>query len=142
MKFNVKIALENRKVNNQLVEKNVPIIVNINFGGARIQYYSGYRINRKHFETNQENQKIPEVTGNGKEGNKTVKKASINKRLKGIDDKVRLYFEENPKTANKEELKRILDDYCGKSKKNNDSKDFTFFGLFKSYIENKIAKKV
>ncbi len=137
MKYNIKIVPEKRKnKSGEPIIKNVPIMADIRFGGKRMFYYTGFRIDVDKF--NNENQQAKKNCS-GKEGARIVQYNEINKRLKAINATLELYFQ-NITESNKEDIKVLLDKVCNKSKKKTPEDDNGFFSMFTKYIENEVSK--
>ena len=50
LKRNITIQLEKRKKNGVLIEENVPIRMRVVFDGKRIEFTTGYRIDREKWD--------------------------------------------------------------------------------------------
>ena len=135
MKHNVKIALESRKdKSGEIINENVPILAMITYGGNRLNYFTGYRIDAIKFEN-----QLATKNSTGKEGSRIVQYNEINNRLKAIKASMELYFQ-NIDEANKYDVKSRLDKVCNKGKKDIKDDDYSFFGMFDKYINDRIAK--
>jgi len=136
MKYNVKFSPEVRKdkTGNTIIN-NVPIFADIRFGGGRMFYFTGYRIDVTDFDTVTQQAK---KNTTGREGSRAVQYNIINKRLKAIRATLELHFADID-TTTKDEIKAMLNKVCAKNEKKIDQHDdFTFFGLFQNYINNKV----
>jgi len=137
MKYNIKISPEKRKdKSGEPIIKNVPIMADLRFGGKRMFYYTGYRIDVDKFNNEKQQAK---KNSSGKEGARTVQYNEINKRLKAIKATLELYFQ-NITESNKEDIIALLDKVCNKSKKKTPEDDNGFFPMFTTYIENEVSK--
>ena len=135
MKHNVKIALESRKdKSGEIINENVPILAMVTYGGNRLNYFTGYRIDAIKFEN-----QLATKNSTGKEGSRIVQYNEINNRLKAIKASMELYFQ-NIDEANKYDVKSRLDKVCNKGKKDIKDDDYSFFGMFDKYINDRIAK--
>ena len=136
MKHNVKFAPEKRNDKaGQPIVKNVPIFAFITFGGKKMYFFTGYRIDVDNFDY-----ETQEATKNstGSEGTRKVQYNEINKRMKAIRANLELFFQKTNE-ATKEEVKTLLDEVCNKSKKEIAPDNVSFFGMFQKYIDNYVS---
>lgn len=137
MKYNIKISPEKRKNKaGQPITKNVPIMVDIRFGGKRMFYYTGYRIDVDKFNNEKQQAK---KNSSGIEGSRTVQYNEVNKRLRAISATLELHFQ-NVTESNTKDIKVLLDKVCNKSKKKNSEDDKGFFSMFTKYIDDVVSK--
>lgn len=137
MKYNVKFAPETRKdkAGNRIIN-NVPIFADIRFGGARMFYFTGYKIDIANFDNNTQQAK---KNTTGREGSRPVQYNIINKRLTAIRANLDLHFADVD-TSTKDEVKALLNKVCRKPEKKVDQpEDLTFFGLFDKYIKDEVS---
>jgi len=137
MKYNVKFSPEVRKdkAGNRIIN-NVPIFADLRFGGGRMFYFTGYRIDIDNFDTDTQQAK---KNTTGREGSRPVQYNIINKRLTAIRATLDLHFA-NIDTTTKDEVKTLLNKVCSKSeKKAGQPDDLSFFGMFDKYINEKVS---
>ncbi|MCF8374203.1 MAG: site-specific integrase [Bacteroidales bacterium] len=134
MKYNIKIALEQRKdKSGEIKTEKVPILVHITFSGDRELYFTGFRIDVDKFDPIKQ-----EATKNstGWEGTKKVQYNIINNRLKAIKATLELFFQD-VNVATKKQVRAQLDEVCKKWKKPDiKPEDMEFFQMWDKYIKD------
>jgi len=131
MKHSVKISPERRKDKaGNLIENNVPIFADIRFSGARMFYFTGYRMDADKFDTESQQAKKNSI---GKEGSRDVQSNIINNRFKAIRAALELHFQK-VNISTKDQVKALLDEVCKKAVTPEPETDNTgFFGMFHHY---------
>jgi hypothetical protein len=138
MKHNVKFFTESRKDKNGIVmTENVPLFAAITFGGDRLFYFTGYRIDRDKFDKEKQQ---ANKNSSGTEGNRLVQYNTINDRINAIRSEMELYFQRTDK-ADKEKIKTILDKACKKAKPKQVI-ETSFIPLFELFIESDKVSQV
>lgn len=139
MKYNVKFTPERRKdKTGNLITDNVPLFADIRFGGERLFYYTGFRVDFSKF--NIETQTMKKNTM-GKEGAKPVTASVINQRIKIIVSTLEIHFQNNKNTS-KSIIKELLNDACKKAEKQEIQTENTLFTYFERYINSPDIKLI
>jgi len=133
IKRNLKFALEKRKKNGELIIENVPILLRVTYNGARVNIYTGYRIN--FCSWNEEKQEVRHQSSN-----KHNQSASfINSRILELKVALQDHFAKS-ETADiipkKEELRELVNEFKlkGKTKIQNKTED-SFFDIFELFVK-------
>ena len=130
VKHNLKIAPERRKdKDGQPLIKNVPLFADIRFGGKRVFFFTGYRIDIEKFDVKKGEAK---KNCSGLEGKRSVQYNVINSRLRAIKASLELFFQGRD-SATKEEVVALLNDVCKKDVSKTDP--VSFFGMFELYAK-------
>lgn len=132
MKYNVKIAPERRKdKTGQIRIEDVPLFADIRFGGIRLFYFTGYRIDVEKFDTSTQRMK---KNSTGREGSRKVQYNEINDRLNRIAAALTLHFQNRDSTT-RQEVVDALDATIKKGKRPVPLLEKTdFFSMFEHYI--------
>jgi integrase len=132
MKHSIRIAPERRKDKaGQIRTKDVPLFVDIRFGGMRLFYFTGYRADVEKFDTSTQRMK---KNSTGREGSRKVQYNEINDRLNRIAAALTLHFQ-NTDSTSRPEVIDVLDKETKKSKRPVPLLEKTdFFSMFEHYI--------
>lgn len=133
MKYNVKIAPERRKdKTGQIRIEDVPLFADIRFGGIRLFYFTGYRIDVEKFDTSTQRMKKNSA---GREGSRKVQYNEINDRLSRIAAALTLHFQNRDSTT-RQEVVDALDATIKKGKRQEQTVAVAdFFSMFEHYIK-------
>ncbi|KAF0195659.1 MAG: integrase [Bacteroidetes bacterium] len=133
MKHNVKFSPEKRKDSaGNLIAFNVPLFADIRYGGQRLFYFTGYRVD---FPDWQDGQLIK--TAVAVEGKRQVTPIDVNRRLKLIQAALVTLFDPLLVAPSKETIKSTLDQACKKVQRRDPEPDkagFTF--MFETYLSS------
>jgi hypothetical protein len=138
MKHNEVFFLEKRKdKDGQPITVNVPLSVRITFGGQRLFYFTGYRMDSVNFD-----EVIQQAVKNtsGMEGSRPVQYNHINRRIKAMRATLELHFQ-NVTATTKADVIALLDEVCKKGADKTEPEqieDLSFFTMFESYINNSV----
>ena len=137
MKYNVSFKLDLRKDKNGIwIEEKVPINAKISFAGDRLNYFTGYRIDKCNFDIGEQTAK---KNTKAYEGKREVSYSDVNRRFKNIEAALTILFD-NVKFA--PDKATIINNLDNTAKKNSqvvlepEAKPLLFFPLFATYIEN------
>jgi integrase len=137
MKYNVRFKLDLRKdKNGKWIEEKVPINAKISFGGDRLNYFTGYRIDKSNFDTVEQSAR---KNTKGFEGKREVSYSDVNRRLKNIKAVLTILFDNVKVAPSKEIILITLDDTAKKStpvEEQPEAIPLLFFPMFTTYIEN------
>jgi integrase len=120
MKHNVTFKLDLRKDSSGgWIEKNLPINAKISFAGDRLNYYTGFRIDKNNWQQGDIKKPMPgdqqaKKNTSAFEGKRKVSYSDINNRLKKIKAELELYFQSTT-VATKQEIINLLDEVCNKA---------------------------
>lgn len=106
IKFKTNFYLEKRKgKNGQFIESNMPILMTFSFEGKRLQYYTGYRIDLKAWDTAKQEVKRNNVNTDG------ISSVEINSeltKLKSLTESIYRKSYANDETLSVEDLRNEL----------------------------------
>ena len=137
MKYNVHFKLDLRKDKNGLwIEKKVPINAKISFSGDRLNYFTGYRIDKGNFDIGEQ---IAKKNTKAYEGKREVSYSDVNRRFKNIEAALTILFDNVKFAPDKATIIHTLDNTAKKNSQvvvEPEAKPLLFFPLFATYIEN------
>lgn len=144
MKHNVIIQIDTfRKKAGVFQETNLPINAKITFAGDRLNYFTGYRIDKINFDPKPgiENMYARKNT-KGLEGKRVVPYSDINSRLKLIKATLTTLFAPLNVPPAKEVIIKTLDQACTKIEQvPADSSELAFLPMFQHYVNNSRLSK-
>jgi integrase len=137
MKYNVSFKLDLRKgKNGQWIEEKVPINAKISFAGDRLNYFTGYRIDKCNFDIGGQ---IAKKNTKAYEGKREVSYSDVNRRFKNIEAALTILFDTVKFAPDKATIINTLDNRAKKTSQvvmEPEAKPLLFFPLFANYIEN------
>jgi integrase len=145
MKHNCTFKLDLRKdADGVWIEKNVPLNAKLSFAGDRLNYFTGFRIDKNNwFQGDPENKTSEDQTAvrntKGLEGKREVTAADINRRLRLMKAALTNLFEPTQVAPDKTEILKALDQACKKGEQLPtipETDPLLFLPMFRHYIKN------
>ncbi len=135
MKHNVKFQIEKRKNSKGLLkEKNVPLFADIRYGGTRLFYFTGFRIDKGCFNSS-EQEAIKNTFAT--EGGRQVTAGDLNRRLRLIAATLINIFDNTQVPPHKDVIIGALNDACKKTEQVAKEADpLEFLQMFRTYLDN------
>lgn len=150
MKHNCTFKLDLRKDSDGVwIEKNVPLNAKLSFAGDRLNYFTGFRIDKNNwFQGDPENKTSDDQTAirntKGVEGKREVSAADINRRLRLIKAALTNLFEPTQVAPDKAQILKVLDNASKKGEQLPvlpETDPLVFLPMFKNYINNSRLSK-
>lgn len=135
IKRNLIFSLEKRKKEGQIITKNVPIRLRINYVGTRLDIQTGYRIDVEKWNIEKEQVK------NGSFNKLSQSASSINSRLLELKVAIQDFFQENEirnTIPTKDQIRLVAKSLNGKGKRKINiqiSEELSFFQVFDKFVK-------
>lgn len=129
IKRNVVFQLENRKIDGELISKNVPIRIRVSFLGNRLELFSRLRIDRNKWNKDKQRVKLSSFNS------KNVSASDINTKLADYESEIQNIFksfELNKSFPTKDDIKHSFNSIFSKKNYTPKKDFFSYFDLFVS----------